>query len=195
VQETHSSVLERKKDYNCFIWKWFYFNIFWWPQVLSIIHLIPFNLSSYEQTKHLFYVTCLHIFPPVGKQAGNPSPALPLPPSISNKKSFSFALQFVALSLHTVQVIRAFKYQPSIQDFECMKFESDLSCDQLPKVGTDLLIPSGKKNSAIHLLYLPPNQILYGIIRSSDIWEKDPGIPHLLLQKQTCSWPSFCVPG
>ena len=73
------------------------------PQALSI-HLISFNLSSYEQNKHLFDVTCLQIFPPVGKQ-GDPSPALPPPPSIpfiSNKKSFSFALQFGALPLHTV---------------------------------------------------------------------------------------------
>jgi hypothetical protein len=39
-----------------------------------------------------------------------------------------------------------------------MKFESEQSSDQLPKVRTDLFIPSGKKNSAIHLIYLPPNQ-------------------------------------
>jgi hypothetical protein len=50
-------------------------------QVFSIIHLISFNSFGYEPNKHLFYVTCLQIFPPVGKQ-GNPSPALPLPPSI-----------------------------------------------------------------------------------------------------------------
>jgi len=88
-----------------------------------------------------------------------PPPSL----SISNKKSFSFALQFVALSLHTVQVIRAFKYQPSIQDFESMKFESDLSCDQLPKVGTYLLISSGKKNSAIHLLYFSKSKPVHDL--------------------------------